>query len=153
MSLTKQQADNKYICIEKTMSMFDLDIMISHSKKIRLQQIKAETSISGLLAMKFSSKYRRSLIDKLAMKQREEEMRTGERHGRGHTDKASDAPNLTKQSKLVPVYPRIHRKYLDIATLDHYGVPWEFDRVNVLLSLLQARALILLRTILVFSSC
>ncbi|KAG9845081.1 hypothetical protein KCU98_g7017, partial [Aureobasidium melanogenum] len=30
----------------------------------------------------------------------------------------------------VPVYPRIHRKYLDIETLEHYRVPWEFDRAN-----------------------
>ncbi|KAH0166975.1 hypothetical protein KCU67_g4072, partial [Aureobasidium melanogenum] len=30
----------------------------------------------------------------------------------------------------VPVYPRTHRKYLDIETLEHYRVPWEFDRAN-----------------------
>ncbi|KAG9845116.1 hypothetical protein KCU98_g7009, partial [Aureobasidium melanogenum] len=30
----------------------------------------------------------------------------------------------------VPVYPRIHRKYLDIETLEHYRVPWEWDRAN-----------------------
>ncbi|KEQ64022.1 uncharacterized protein M437DRAFT_74580 [Aureobasidium melanogenum CBS 110374] len=30
----------------------------------------------------------------------------------------------------VPVYPRINRKYLDIETLEHYRVPWEWDRAN-----------------------
>ncbi|KAI4755651.1 hypothetical protein E4T51_11260 [Aureobasidium sp. EXF-12344] len=30
----------------------------------------------------------------------------------------------------VPVYPRIHRKYLDIETLEHYRVPWEWYRAN-----------------------
>lgn len=30
----------------------------------------------------------------------------------------------------VPVYPRINRKYLDIETLEHYRVPWEWDRVS-----------------------
>ncbi|CAD0050635.1 unnamed protein product, partial [Aureobasidium pullulans] len=30
----------------------------------------------------------------------------------------------------VPVYPRINRKFLDIETLEHYHVPWEWDRAN-----------------------
>ncbi|KAL2029606.1 hypothetical protein VTO58DRAFT_108798 [Aureobasidium pullulans] len=31
---------------------------------------------------------------------------------------------------FVPVYPRINRKFLDIETLEHYHVPWEWDRAN-----------------------
>ncbi|CAD0096914.1 unnamed protein product [Aureobasidium vineae] len=30
------------------------------------------------------------------------------------------------------VYPRVSRKYLEIETLEHYQVPWEFDRVSLL---------------------
>lgn len=36
----------------------------------------------------------------------------------------------------VPVYPRINRKYLDIETLEHYKVPWEWDRVSFCFSVL-----------------
>lgn len=30
-----------------------------------------------------------------------------------------------------PVFPRINRKFLDIETLEHYHVPWEWDRVSL----------------------
>ncbi|KAI4850474.1 hypothetical protein E4T44_02730 [Aureobasidium sp. EXF-8845] len=30
----------------------------------------------------------------------------------------------------VPIFPRINRKFLDIETLEHYQVPWEWDRAN-----------------------
>jgi hypothetical protein len=32
--------------------------------------------------------------------------------------------------QLIPVYPRIHRKFLDIETVEHYKVPWEWDLVS-----------------------
>lgn len=37
----------------------------------------------------------------------------------------------TPQTSHVPVYPRISREYLDIETLEHYKVPWEWDRVSL----------------------
>ncbi|TIA14699.1 hypothetical protein D6C80_05536 [Aureobasidium pullulans] len=30
----------------------------------------------------------------------------------------------------VPLYPRINRQHLDLETLEHYHVPWEYDRVR-----------------------
>ncbi|KAI4720289.1 hypothetical protein E4T48_03417 [Aureobasidium sp. EXF-10727] len=44
----------------------------------------------------------------------------------GPEQRAITSPVVGKQ----PVYPRVHRKYLDIETLDHYGIPWEWDREN-----------------------
>ncbi|KEQ91899.1 hypothetical protein AUEXF2481DRAFT_447925 [Aureobasidium subglaciale EXF-2481] len=44
-----------------------------------------------------------------------------------------DAPGVSvgfPQQAHVPVYPRINRKFLDIETLEHYHVPWEWDRAN-----------------------
>ena len=43
---------------------------------------------------------------------------------------APEAPPAVPATGHVPVYPRIHRKYLDIHTLEHYHVPWELDRVS-----------------------
>ena len=48
-------------------------------------------------------------------------------------------PNVTPMMSVgfaqgnghVPVYPRINRKFLDIETLEHYHVPWEWDRVSL----------------------
>lgn len=33
----------------------------------------------------------------------------------------------------VPVFPRIHRKYLDVETLEHWELSWEWDRVSLFL--------------------
>jgi hypothetical protein len=43
-----------------------------------------------------------------------------------------DAPPLSVgfPQHHVPVFPRINRKFLDIETLEHYHVPWEWDRVS-----------------------
>jgi hypothetical protein len=38
-------------------------------------------------------------------------------------------PDLTG-GQIIPVYPRINRKFLDIETLERYDVPWEWDRVS-----------------------
>jgi hypothetical protein len=48
------------------------------------------------------------------------------------------APSLSDASPFnvgfpqhhVQVFPRINRKFLDIETLEHYKVPWEWDRVS-----------------------
>ncbi|KAI5203579.1 hypothetical protein E4T39_04123 [Aureobasidium subglaciale] len=45
-----------------------------------------------------------------------------------------DAPGVSvgfpQTAHHVPVYPRINRKFLDIETLEHYHVAWEWDRAN-----------------------
>lgn len=125
------------------MSLFDLDILISHSKKIRLQQLRDEASITKTLAMRISSRYRRALIDKLVFRQREAEMRTGKKIPGKEKYISSQLPSYPtppppppdtmyiQPPVHAPVYPRINRKFLDIATLTEYQVPWEFDRVGL----------------------
>lgn len=52
--------------------------------------------------------------------------------GGGGPPSLPDAPSLGVgfPQHHVPVFPRINRKYLDIETLEHYHVPWEWDRVS-----------------------
>jgi len=52
--------------------------------------------------------------------------------GGGAPPSLPDAPPLGVgfPQHHVPVYPRINRRYLDIETLEHYHVPWEWDRVS-----------------------
>ena len=53
--------------------------------------------------------------------------------GGGAPPSLPDAPPIAVgfPQHHVPVYPRINRKYLDIETLEHYHVPWEWDRVSL----------------------
>lgn len=41
----------------------------------------------------------------------------------------SDALNVYRAPKN-PIYPKIHRDYLAVETLQHYDLPWEYDRVS-----------------------
>jgi chemotaxis protein histidine kinase CheA len=52
--------------------------------------------------------------------------------GGGGPPTLPDAPPLSVgfPQHHVPVFPRINRKFLDIETLEHYHVPWEWDRVS-----------------------
>jgi chemotaxis protein histidine kinase CheA len=47
-------------------------------------------------------------------------------HGMG----SCPPPVVLGASSHRPVYPRVHRKYLDIETLDRFHVPWEWDPVS-----------------------
>lgn len=53
--------------------------------------------------------------------------------GGGGPPSLSDASpfNVGFPQHPIPVFPRINRKFLDIETLEHYQVPWEWDRVNL----------------------
>lgn len=57
----------------------------------------------------------------------------------GYTEKTirimvdEEAARVFKQNiekKDRPVYPKIHRDYIEPATLRHYDLPWEYDRVS-----------------------
>jgi chemotaxis protein histidine kinase CheA len=56
--------------------------------------------------------------------------------GGGGPPTLPDAPPISVgfPQHHVPVFPRINRKFLDIETLEHYHVPWEWDRVSFALS-------------------
>lgn len=41
-----------------------------------------------------------------------------------------DIPAVAETARN-PIYPRIHKKYLDLETLEHYQLPWVLDSVSV----------------------
>jgi hypothetical protein len=50
--------------------------------------------------------------------------------------RSSDGEHFLDTTSLIsppPVFPRISRRFLDTETLEHYHVPWESDRVSILL--------------------
>ncbi|KAK4948323.1 hypothetical protein LTR10_012857 [Elasticomyces elasticus] len=50
----------------------------------------------------------------------------------GDTLKPSDNTSLgeRKKDERQPVFPKVHRRYLDVETLQFYGIPFERDRVH-----------------------
>lgn len=54
---------------------------------------------------------------------------------RGHSPRPAPAPtsNLTVFRDRAPVYAKVHRDYLSVDTLIYYDIPYEVDRVSLLL--------------------
>ncbi|CAD0109596.1 unnamed protein product [Aureobasidium uvarum] len=68
-------------------------------------------------------------------KHKREPYQEARRHSSGEVIVASDSPNLPDAPAIAemaraPIYPRIHQKYLDLETLEHYQLPWVLDSSN-----------------------
>lgn len=60
------------------------------------------------------------------------EVRNFEKKAKYNPDVDIPAPWASENfmAQTVPVYAKIHKKYLDVETLMYYKIPWEWDRVS-----------------------